>query len=175
MAHTKFPKQLRYWLRKNKIKITYADKHCIYAISNDPRRFGFNRQFRFLAEKNLFQISDDNFDRWANSLMVEYTIPQSEAIFNDLLDDVFFDEYPDQGALHIDIEHSWHDCEDCGYFVDTMVVCSNGDQYFRDGHIGSDRFMIADFYWNEDNAREIFTEFYRARGYRVKVAERYIS
>ena len=171
----KLPKTVRHWFRDNKIEIEYVDRRGIYGHSRDPRRFGFNRRFRMISTDEFrgFQISDTDFDRWANSVMVTYDIPKSKKEFDAILENVFCEEYPDMGALHIDIEHSSYDCEDCGYYTDTMVMCSNGDQYFHDGHMGSDRFMKVNFYWSDDNAKERFTEYYRALGYRVRVTERF--
>ena len=167
----RLPKQVRHWFRKNKIKIDHVNSKSIYGRSRDPRRFGFNRRFRMIVGVG-FQISDTDFDRWANSVLVTYDIPLIEADFNTSLDQVFFEEYPDLGAVHIDIEQRWTDCECCGYSPYTTVSVSNGDEFFYDGHFGSRRGPI-DFYWCDDTAQKRFTELYRARGYKVRVTERF--
>lgn len=44
------------------------------------------RQFRLLEQTNELEVSDDNFDRWANSGLLQKNMPETLEEFSDLID-----------------------------------------------------------------------------------------
>lgn len=78
--------RLRYWLRKHcSVKKTGRS-------SIDLEHFELlGRKCRILPGIMKFQVSDNSFDRWANSLGASYSLPDSEAEFLNLIEKIKID------------------------------------------------------------------------------------
>lgn len=80
----KIPKQFYHWCEQNHIKLIRKKRKNKYYFK------GFGRYFRITAD-NYFQVSEpvETFDRWANSVVFAFEMPQTQHEFRRCLDKVF--------------------------------------------------------------------------------------
>jgi hypothetical protein len=120
-VEVRIPKQFRHWCevqgmyswgRNEYERVLFQSSKPKFMVGNeDPKRY-----FRALPHRGWFQMADDCFDRWANSIAVTMPIPMCHADFDETIETMlewwsirvtnrFLPSNPDWGLHEVLLDH----------------------------------------------------------------------